>query len=53
VTTTATANALRLPRARKTTWGGTLVFGCAIALGTLYVVTHLIRDLQEVHNPNY
>jgi inorganic phosphate transporter, PiT family len=52
VTTTATANALRLPGARKTTWGGTLVFGCAIALGTLYVVTHLIRDLQDVHNPS-
>jgi PiT family inorganic phosphate transporter len=28
------------------------VFGCAIALGTVYVVTHLIRDLQEVHNPS-
>ena len=52
MTTTATANALRLPRGRKTTWSGTLIFGCAIALGTLYVVTHLIRDLQEVHNPS-
>jgi inorganic phosphate transporter, PiT family len=52
VTTTATANALRLPRGRTTTWSGTLVFGCAIAVGTVYVVTHLIRDLQEVHNPS-
>ena len=52
MTTTVTANALRLPRGRKTIWSGTLIFGCAIAVGTVYVVTHLIRDLQDVHNPS-
>ena len=45
------AAVLEAPRSRVSAWLGTFVFGIALVAGLLYVGTHVIGDLREVHNP--